>query len=152
MERKLGPKEAADHVGISVHTLRYYEKAGLLDRVPRTEGGHRLYGDLDLAALDFIVKMRSTGMGISQIRRYIATGTQGLHSLKSRERQLREHQQLLRRKREEIEQCEAILRFKLSFYSEAAAKLQSCEWAESEIGEKWAEYFRKHNLKEKTNQ
>jgi DNA-binding transcriptional MerR regulator len=63
--------EAARRTGVSVHTLRYYERAGLVvTRVDRTAGGRRRYHKLDLAWIVICTKLRATGMPIRSIRRY----------------------------------------------------------------------------------
>jgi DNA-binding transcriptional MerR regulator len=63
--------EAAHRTGISVHTLRYYERAGLVvTPVDRTGGGQRRYHDLDLKWIVVCTKLRATGMPIRFIRRY----------------------------------------------------------------------------------
>jgi DNA-binding transcriptional MerR regulator len=68
--RTLTIAEAAAHTGLSAHTLRYYEREGLLDPVERTAGGHRAY---DVAALDrvaFLSCLRDTGMPIRRMRQF----------------------------------------------------------------------------------
>jgi DNA-binding transcriptional MerR regulator len=63
--------EAARHTGLSVHTLRYYERAGLVvTAVGRTAGGRRRYRQLDLDWLTVCTRLRATGMPIQTIRRY----------------------------------------------------------------------------------
>lgn len=63
--------EAARHTGVSVHTLRYYERAGLVvSPVDRTSGGRRRYRELDLKWIVICTKLRATGMPIRGIRRY----------------------------------------------------------------------------------
>jgi DNA-binding transcriptional MerR regulator len=62
--------EAAESAGVTAHTLRYYERAGLLDPVGRAGSGHRRYGEDDLTRIVFIARLRSTGMPIREIRRY----------------------------------------------------------------------------------
>ncbi|MGO2860527.1 MAG: MerR family transcriptional regulator [Brevibacterium sp.] len=68
--RDLTIAEVADLLGITAHTARYYERAGLID-VPRSQSGHRVYDPKTVQRLDFLVRMRSSGMGISQLSRYI---------------------------------------------------------------------------------
>ncbi|MDX6616438.1 MAG: hypothetical protein QOD60_1529 [Solirubrobacterales bacterium] len=60
----------AEAAGISAHTLRYYERAGLIDPVERATSGHRRYAEDDLARIRFIGYLRRTGMPISRIREY----------------------------------------------------------------------------------
>jgi DNA-binding transcriptional MerR regulator len=63
--------EAARRSGVSAHTLRYYERAGLvITRVDRTAGGRRRYRQLDLEWIKICTKLRATGMPIKVIRRY----------------------------------------------------------------------------------
>ncbi len=63
--------EAARRTGVSVHTLRYYERAGLVvTAVDRTSGGRRRYQQLDLDWIMVCTRLRATGMPIRTIRRY----------------------------------------------------------------------------------
>lgn len=63
--------EAARRTGVSVHTLRYYERAGLVvTAVPRTATGRRRYQQLDLDWITVCTRLRATGMPIRTIRRY----------------------------------------------------------------------------------
>ncbi|WP_039797727.1 MerR family transcriptional regulator [Nocardia araoensis] len=63
--------EAARRTGVSVHTLRYYERAGLVvTPVDRAAGGWRRYRQLDLDWITICTKLRATGMPIKTIRRY----------------------------------------------------------------------------------
>jgi DNA-binding transcriptional MerR regulator len=63
--------EAARRTGVSVHTLRYYERAGLVvTSVDRTTGGRRRYHRLDLQWIKVCTRLRATGMPIRAIRRY----------------------------------------------------------------------------------
>jgi len=63
--------EAARRTGVSVHTLRYYERAGLVvTPVDRTHSGRRRYQQQDLNWITVCTRMRATGMPIKTIRRY----------------------------------------------------------------------------------
>ena len=63
--------EAARRTGVSVHTLRYYERAGLVvTPIDRTQSGRRRYYTEDLKWIGICTKLRSTGMPIKAIRRY----------------------------------------------------------------------------------
>ncbi|MER7209549.1 MerR family transcriptional regulator [Streptosporangium sp. NPDC000239] len=63
--------EAARRTGVSVHTLRYYERAGLVvTTVDRTVGGWRRYRKIDLDWIVVCTKLRATGMPIRTIRHY----------------------------------------------------------------------------------
>ncbi|GIF46203.1 DNA-binding transcriptional MerR regulator [Asanoa ferruginea] len=63
--------EAARRTGVSAHTLRYYERAGLVvTTVDRTAGGRRRYRQLDLDWIKVCTRLRATGMPIRAIKRY----------------------------------------------------------------------------------
>lgn len=70
-EAGLSIAEAAARSGVSVHTLRYYERAGLVvTPIDRTTGGRRRYHHLDLQWIKICTRLRATGMPIRTIRRY----------------------------------------------------------------------------------
>ncbi len=63
--------EAAERSGLTAHTLRYYERDGLLlTGVGRSASGHRRYTARDLAWIELITRLRATGMPIREVRRY----------------------------------------------------------------------------------
>lgn len=64
-------KEVSERFNVSSHTLRYYEKEGLLPSIHRDDNGIRLYSDVDLEWLHLVCCMRATGMSISYIKNYI---------------------------------------------------------------------------------
>ena len=67
----LGISDAARATGVSAHTLRYYERAGLmLDRVGRASSSHRRYSDEEIRWIVLLTKLRSTGMPIRRMREY----------------------------------------------------------------------------------
>ena len=71
LQAGLSIAEAARRTGVSVHTLRYYIRAGLVvTAVERTAGGRRRYQQLDLDWIIVCTKLRATGMPIKTIRRY----------------------------------------------------------------------------------
>lgn len=94
-DRELTISEAAEAAGMSVHTLRYYERAGLMPRVQRNGSGHRRYYRGDVDWLILVTKLRSTGMPIRRIREYAAMVRAG-------DGNEAERLELLERHREEI--------------------------------------------------
>ncbi len=74
----LSISDAARVTGVSAHTLRYYERAGLmLDPVARAESSHRRYTDEDIRWVVLLTKMRRTGMPIRTLRRYAELARDG---------------------------------------------------------------------------
>jgi DNA-binding transcriptional MerR regulator len=65
--------EAAARTGLTAHTLRYYERDGLmLSSVQRAGSGHRRYSERDLTWIEMLTRLRATGMPIADVRRYAA--------------------------------------------------------------------------------
>jgi MerR family mercuric resistance operon transcriptional regulator len=60
--------ELAEHTGVGIETIRYYEREGLLPRVRRTQGGHRLFDDTHLHRLLFIRRSRELGFSGAEVR------------------------------------------------------------------------------------
>ena len=60
--------QVANATGLSIDTIRFYEKQGLLKRSPRTEGGFRLFGAGDIETLKFVRKAQELGFSLIQIR------------------------------------------------------------------------------------
>ena len=60
--------QVAQETGLSIDTIRFYEKQGLLKRSPRTEGGFRLFGISDIEALKFVRKAQELGFSLNEIR------------------------------------------------------------------------------------
>lgn len=72
----LGVAEAAELVGLSPHTLRYYEQQGLV-RPARNSSGYREYSEENLRRLVFLTRMRVSGMTMQDLRHYVALVEQG---------------------------------------------------------------------------
>ena len=70
MSTELTVAEAAAEAGVSAHTLRYYERAGLLARVDRNGAGHRRFTAEDIEWVVMVTRLRATGMPIRAIREY----------------------------------------------------------------------------------
>ena len=70
-------QEISPKMGLSAHTLRYYEKEGLIKGVKRSEGGFRQYSDEDLEALSLICWLKNTGMSLREIARFVDLTHQG---------------------------------------------------------------------------
>ena len=76
--------QAAERSGLSIHTLRYYEKEGLLPFVRRTQAGNRKFEESDLDMLSLINCLKSTGLQIREIRTFIDWIKEGDSTLQKR--------------------------------------------------------------------
>jgi DNA-binding transcriptional MerR regulator len=117
----LSISDAARAVGVSAHTLRYYERAGLLDPVDRAASGHRRYAEEDLVRIQFLTKLRSTGMPIRQIRAYAELMRGGDETHEARLALLEEHREAVRARLAETARNLDLIDHKIDFYRERLA-------------------------------
>jgi DNA-binding transcriptional MerR regulator len=110
--------EAAEASGLTAHTLRYYERAGLLDPVGREAGGRRRYDDADLARIAFLTKLRATGMPIRQVRRYAELVREGEGNERERLALLEAHRDEVRERLAEMERHLELIDYKIDLYRE----------------------------------
>lgn len=80
----------AHKASVSVRTLRYYDKVGLLCPTSYTEGGYRLYTDEDLLRLQQILALKFLGFSLEEIRLFLQRGPQRLEEVLTRQRQMME--------------------------------------------------------------
>jgi len=110
-------KYVSEKTNISAHTLRYYEKEGLLPRIHRTRGGIRYYTDEDLEILDLICCLKKTGMPLKEIKTFVQLSRQGSSTLKERCDILRAQQRNVTRQIEELKQYQEKVTCKLNYFS-----------------------------------
>ncbi|WP_276354435.1 MerR family transcriptional regulator [Cohnella caldifontis] len=63
-------RQMSRQTGLSVHTLRYYENIGLIHAVGRDASGYRAYSEADVGWLQFLLRLRATGMPVSEMKRF----------------------------------------------------------------------------------
>ena len=114
--------EVSEKYGLSVDTLRYYERVGLIPPVHRNEGGIRDYDELDLRRVDFIKCMRSAGLPIEVLIEYVALVQQGDKTIEARKEILKEQRELLLARMQEMQKTLDILDHKLEVYEKAVLK------------------------------
>lgn len=120
-------QEAVRATGLSAHTLRYYERIGLINPITRQANGHRLYRPEDLQWIAFLTRLRSTGMSIEHMLRYAALRRQGdgLSSVSARKRMLDQHTVTLEGKLVALQETLAVLHAKVAFYAKREEALKS---------------------------
>ncbi len=111
--------EVADYAGLSAHTLRWYERIGLMPHVDRSHTGHRRYTDRDLDWLDLVGRLRLTGMPVADMVRYAELVRQGDHTFPERERLLSAHREDVRRRIAELRSTLEVLDYKIEIYADA---------------------------------
>jgi DNA-binding transcriptional MerR regulator len=109
--------EAARRTVVSVHTLRYYERAGLvLTQVDRTAGGRRRYHKLDLDWITVCTRLRATGMPIKTIRRYAELVSAGPGNEQERLALLEDHRADVTAKLAELQESLKLIDHKIDVY------------------------------------
>ena len=104
---RMSVQQFAARTGLSAHTLRYYEKIGLLRQVARDASGFRVYGPRDLEWVGFILRLKETNMALDDIIRYADLRELGDSTLEARQALLEAHaaklQERLQRDREHLD-------------------------------------------------
>ena len=111
-------KDVSEKTGLSAHTLRYYEREGLLSGVERTPGGFRQYTDADLEVLWLICCLKNTGMSLQEITRFVNLAREGDHTLKQRLELLQAHRDNVIARMEEMQRYLDKVNWKIGFYNE----------------------------------
>ena len=116
--------EVAERTGLTRHTLRYYERDGLMLDVGRAGSGHRRYSERDLGWLELIAKLRATGMPVREVRRYAELVRAGDGNEDERLALLRVHRERVRAQLAAMAAHLDALDIKIGYYEGA---LGSCE-------------------------
>jgi DNA-binding transcriptional MerR regulator len=116
--------EVAERTGLTRHTLRYYERDGLMLSVDRAGSGHRRYSDLDLEWIELITKLRTTGMPIREVRRYAEMVRSGEGNEQERLALLRAHRERVRAQLDTMTTYLHAIDVKIGFH---AGAVDACE-------------------------
>ncbi|CAM3617772.1 MerR family transcriptional regulator [Nocardioides zeicaulis] len=109
--------EAAEQTGLTAHTLRYYERDGLMLRsVERASSGHRRYTDEDLRWIEMVTRLRATGMPIRDVRRYAALVREGAGNEDERLALLLAHRQTVEQQLAEVTSHLRAIDHKIAIY------------------------------------
>jgi DNA-binding transcriptional MerR regulator len=107
--------QVATRTGVTAHTLRYYERIGLLD-VGRQASGHRRFSERDLDRVVFIGRLRATAMPIREIQRYFALAARGPSTEVERLRLLQTHRDAVRGRLGDLETALDAIERKIARY------------------------------------
>ena len=122
MESSLTIKEVSQRTGLSAHTLRYYEKIGLLPQVERTDSNHRRYTDQDVQWITSIKRLKATNMPLAEIQRYAALRQQGSGTEEARMQLLVDHARRLEQVIAQEQEHLQILREKIHRYRDGLCR------------------------------
>ena len=112
-------KQVADKMGISVPTLRYYDKEGLLPFIEKKENGTRIFKESDLRTLEIISCMKASGMPIKDIKRYMDMCLEGDNTLEDRLDIFLKRKDVVKEQMEELNKIMSVIEHKISYYEKA---------------------------------
>lgn len=111
--------QVAEKFNLTPHTIRYYDKEGLLPFVDRSKAGNREFSNSDLDWLRLICCLKNTGMPIKQIKQYIEWSVQGEATLELRRQMFIDHRQEVLKQMEDLKENLKMIDYKLQFYDSA---------------------------------
>lgn len=114
--------QVADRTGLSIHTLRFYEREGILVQpVRRGPGGRRVYTEDDIDWLTLCTILRGAGMPLPDIRRYVELVQAGDGNEPERLDLLRRHEDRIHDQRQQLDRCLDLIKFKIGVYEDILA-------------------------------
>jgi DNA-binding transcriptional MerR regulator len=114
METELSIQQVAELTGLSIDTLRYYERIGLLEPVKRASSGHRRYRQKDIDWIGLLSNLRETGMPLAQMIHFAQLRRQGDVTASERLLMLEQHQRSLELQMQKLEQHMLALQHKIA--------------------------------------
>lgn len=118
-EMSLTVGEAAERVGLTTYTLRWYEQEGLVGRVGRDSSGRRRYTESDVNWLFLLTRLRRTGMPVRDMRRYAELARHGDSTLGARRALFEAHRDRVLARMAELEEDLKVLEYKIDAYRRA---------------------------------
>jgi DNA-binding transcriptional MerR regulator len=114
---ELSIADAALQSGLSAHTLRYYELAGLLPRITRDPAGRRRFTGEHLDWIRFLSYLRATGMPIRRMREYVRLVQMGPQTDEQRRALLEDHRDSVLRQMDRLSESLTAIEQKIAFYA-----------------------------------
>jgi DNA-binding transcriptional MerR regulator len=115
--------EAAEQVGLTTYTLRWYEQEGLVEPVGRDSAGRRRYTQQDLDWLILLTRLRRTGMPVRDMRQYAELAREGDRTLAARRRLFEAHRDRVLGRIAELEEDLKVLNYKIEVYGKMEQEL-----------------------------
>ena len=116
--------QLARRSGLSAHTIRYYERIGLLPRADRDGSGQRDYDVSILIWIEFLRRLKTTGMPIREMLRYAALRERGPATGAERRALLEAHRETVRAHVAELQACLLVLDSKIGGYADAEQRIE----------------------------
>lgn len=114
--------QVSDQTGLSIYTLRYYEKEGIIPYVNRNDSGIRMYETEDVELLKFVCCLRTTGMAVSDIKEFVRLIIEGNETIDQRIVMLEKQNEHLKSQVDQLVSYQDMINQKISFYSDMLIK------------------------------
>lgn len=111
-------KQASEMTGLSAHTLRFYDREGLLPLLKRSESGIRRFSDKDIEWIGLICCLKNSGMPIERIKEFMVLCLKGEETCEERRGLLLQHKELILQQIEQLQNSLHIVDYKLEHYKE----------------------------------
>ncbi|MFD4987342.1 MerR family transcriptional regulator [Streptomyces sp. NPDC058374] len=111
--------EVAELTGLTPHTLRWYERIGLMQHIDRSHSGQRRYSNADLRWLSLVGKLRLTGMSVADMIRYAELARAGEHTFVERQELLQATRRDVLTRIAELQGTLSVLDYKIDHYARA---------------------------------
>ena len=121
-KEKLTIQEAAQATGLTPHTLRYYERVGLIHPINREQNTRRRYSSDDIGWIDFITKLRATGMSIKDMQKYAALQRQGDATLPQRVEMLKALRDDVEKRIDDLNEHLKLVYYKIDLYEKIVSE------------------------------
>lgn len=130
-------QDISKKTGLTISTLRYYDKEGLFPNLERKESNYRVFTELELETLKIIACFKKAGLSISEIRKYMELIKKGDVTLKERLDIMVHQKEALEKQKKEIEESIACVEWKISYYEQALQDGTEKYVHEKFLKEKW---------------
>ena len=113
--------EVASITGISISTLRYYDREGMFPAMERSNGGIRMFSDTEIEVIRILECLKVSGMPVKEIKQFLDLSQKGDASLKERRDMFYERLEVMKKQMEELQKTINIIKYKCWYYDTALA-------------------------------
>lgn len=111
-------KQVSEKTGLSIYTLRYYDKEGLLPLVKRSKSGIRKFSDNDIEWLGLICCLKNSGMSIEHIKEFMNLCLKGNETVETRKKILMNHKEYILNQMKQLDSSLHTINYKIDHYKE----------------------------------
>ena len=115
--------EVSKLVNLNQHTLRYYEKIGLIKTLKKDDSGNRIYTTADITWINFLIKIKHTGMKLSEMQKYSELRYAGDSTVRERRELLEKQQKELEMEIMELQATHKYVEEKIEYYKKMESEI-----------------------------